>query len=196
MCAKQHKAGSAKDTECAKKCVKGGELAVLVVDGKIYKIENQDAVKTHIGYTITVTGKVIRETGKGLIRMDETKTASGRRTLPLPRFAIETLTERRALPYLGEQDLIFPSTAGTLRDPNNFGRLWRTVRDELGVPEVTTHSFRKTVATLIDDQGLSARIGADHLGHAKVSMTQDRYMARGKVHTQVADVLDDAINDA
>ena len=146
--------------------------------------------------TITITGKVIRETGKGLIRMDETKTASGHRTLPLPRFAIETLTERRALPYLGEQDLIFPSTAGTLRDPNNFGRLWRTVRDELGVPEVTTHSFRKTVATLIDDQGLSARIGADHLGHAKVSMTQDRYMARGKVHTQVADVLDDAINDA
>jgi len=47
--------------------------------------------------TITITGKVIRETGKGLIRMDETKTASGRRTLPLPRFAIEALTERPAL---------------------------------------------------------------------------------------------------
>jgi len=47
--------------------------------------------------TITITGKVIRETGKGLIRMDETKTASGRRTLSLPRFAIEALTERRAL---------------------------------------------------------------------------------------------------
>ena len=60
----------------------------------------------------------------------------------------------------------------------------------------TTHSFRKRFATLIDDRGLSARVGADHLGHAKVSMTQDRYMARGKVHTQVADVLDDAINDA
>jgi integrase len=145
--------------------------------------------------TITITGKVIRETGKGLIRMDETKTAFGRRTLPLPRFAIETLTERRALPYLGEQDLVFPSTAGTLRDPNNFGRLWRTVRDELGVPEVTTHSFRKTVATLIDDQGLSARIGADHLGHAKVSMTQDRYMSRGRVHTAVAELLDRTIND-
>jgi integrase len=51
---------------------------------------------------------------------------------------------RRALPYLGEQHLIFPSTAGTLRDPNNFGRLWRTLRDELGVPEVTMHSLRKT----------------------------------------------------
>ncbi len=69
-------------------------------------------------------------------------------------------------------------------------------RDELGVPDVTTHGFRKSVATLIDDRGLSARVGADHLGHSKVSMTQDVYVARGKVHIQVADVLDDAINDA
>ena len=63
---------------------------------------------------------------------------------------------------------------------------------------MSTHSFRKTVATLIDDEGLSARIGADHLGHSKVSMTQDRYMSRGRVHTQVADLLDravDVIND-
>ena len=43
---------------------------------------------------------------------------------------------------------------------------------------------------LIDDEGLSARIGADHLGHSKVSMTQDRYMTRGRVHNQVADLLD------
>jgi integrase len=89
--------------------------------------------------------------------------------------------------------VIFPSTAGTLRDPNNFGKQWRKARTELGVPEATTHSFRKTVATLIDDEGLSARIGADQLGHSKVSMTQDRYMTRGRVHTQVADLLDRTI---
>jgi hypothetical protein len=61
------------------------------------------------------------------------------------------------------------------------------------MPDVTSHSFGKTMATLIDDAGLSARIGADHLGHAKVSMTHDRYMSRGRVHTQVADPLDRAI---
>lgn len=60
---------------------------------------------------------------------------------------------------------------------------------------MTSHSFCKTVATLIDDAGLSARIGADHLGHAKVSMTQDRYMSRGRVHNQVADLLDCAVSD-
>jgi integrase len=38
-------------------------------------------------------------------------------------------------------------------------------------------------------------IAADHLGHAQVSMTQDRYMARGRVHTEVAAMLDRVIND-
>ena len=103
------------------------------------------------------------------------------------------LQARRGLSYYGEQPMIFPSTAGTWRDPNNFGKQWRTVREALGVPQVTTHSFRKTVATLIDDEGLSARIGTDQLRHSKVSMTQDRYMTRGRVHTEVANLLDRAI---
>lgn len=64
------------------------------------------------------------------------------------------------------------------------------------MPKVTTHSFRKTLATLIDEGGLSARVGADHLGHSKVSMTQDVYMTRGNVHAQVADLLDAAISGA
>jgi integrase len=143
--------------------------------------------------TVTVTGKLVRVTGNGLVRVDDTKTAAGRRTLPLPRFAVDMLRARRPVPYLGEHPVIFPSTAGTLRDPNNFGKQWRTVRKDLGVPAVTTHSFRKTVATLIDDEGLSARIGAHHLGHTHVSMTQGRYMSRGRDHTQVAELLDRTI---
>ena len=92
--------------------------------------------------TLTVTDKVVRAAGKGLLRVDETKTAAGRRTVPLPSFAIITLTERRGKPFLGEQSMIFPSTAGTLRDPENFGARWRKVRGQLGVPDVTSHSFR------------------------------------------------------
>jgi integrase len=139
---------------------------------------------------LTVAGKVIRVPGEGLLRVDDTKSAAGRRTIPRPRFALEMLQKRRHLPYLGEQTVTFPSTAGTLRDPNNFLKLSRSIREELGVPDATTHSFRKTVATLIEDEGVSARIGADHLGHSHVSMTQDRYLTRGRIHTQVADLLD------
>jgi integrase len=144
---------------------------------------------------LTITGKVIRAAGRGLIRVDETKTAAGRCTLPLPSFAVTVLSARRSLPYLGQQSMVFPSTAGTWRDPDNFRARWRAVRDQLGVPDATSHSFRKTVATLIDDEGLSARIGADHLGHSRISMTQDKYMARGRVHTRVAELLDRTIND-
>lgn len=93
--------------------------------------------------TLAVTGKVIRVSGAGLKRLDETKSAAGRRTVPLPRFAVEMLRNRRGLPYLGQQTVIFPSIAGTLRDPNNFGKEWRTAREELGVSEVITHSFRR-----------------------------------------------------
>jgi integrase len=123
--------------------------------------------------TLAVGGKVIRAAGKGLLRIDDTKTAAGRRTLPIPSFGVAVLCARRSLPYLGQQPMVFPSTAGTWRDPDNFRARWREVRDHLGVPDVTSHSFRKSVATLIDDEGLSARIGADHLGHARVSETQD-----------------------
>jgi integrase len=144
--------------------------------------------------TIAVTGKAVRERAKGLVRIDETKTAAGRRTIPLPAFAVTALVDRRSRPFLDQQEVIFPS-AGTLRFPDNFAGQWRSARDERGVPEVSSHSFRKSVATLIDDAGLSAWIGADHLGHAKVSMTQDRYMSRGRVHHQVADLLEQTITD-
>jgi integrase len=103
----------------------------------------------------------------------------------LPAFAIAVLTERRRKAFWGQQSMIFPSSAGSWRDPDNFNKQWRKVRDELGVPEVTSHSFRKSMADLIDGDGLSARVGADLLGHAKISMTQDKYMSRGRVHTEV-----------
>ncbi|MEZ0052118.1 integrase [Mycobacterium sp. MAA66] len=145
--------------------------------------------------TLTVAGKLVRIQGDGLRRLDGGKTASAARTVPVATFAVTALSGRRGRAFWGEQPMIFPSTAGSWRDPDNFNKQWRKVRDDLGVPDVTSHSFRKSVATLIDSAGLSARVGADQLGHSKVSMTQDRYMGRGKVHPEVAAVLDRAISD-
>jgi hypothetical protein len=75
--------------------------------------------------------------------LDDTKSAAGKRTLPLPRFAVGALTARRRLPFLGEQSMIFTSTAGIWRDPNNFNKQGRQVRDGVGVAGVTTHSFAR-----------------------------------------------------
>ncbi len=146
------------------------------------------------GALLMVSGKLVRAKGKGLSRKDTTKSAAGLRTVPLPPFAVDMLEARKGREYFGEQTMIFPSTAGTWRDPNNMGKQWRKVRDDLSVTGVTSHSFRKSLATMIDDAGMSARIGADQLGHSKVSMTQDRYMTRGRVHTEVADLLENQIH--
>ncbi len=119
--------------------------------------------------TVTVTGKLVRATGHGLQRIAyEAKSPAGLRTVPLPKFAADMLKARHGRDYLGQQPMIFPATSGTWRDLNNFGKQWRKVRDDLGVPDVTSHSFRKTLATLIDDAGMSPRVAADQLEPPRV----------------------------
>jgi integrase len=75
----------------------------------------------------------------------------------------------------------------------------RVLRDDKGTPLrcdagpfgwVHSHTFRKTVATRMEEAGCTPREVADQLGHARPSMTQDVYMSRGQVHAEVADVLD------
>ena len=78
---------------------------------------------------------------------------------------------------LGDQP-VFPALKGGLRDPSNTQADLRDAMDFAGYPWVTTHVFRKTVATLMDEAGRSARDVADQLGHAQPSMSQDRYLGR------------------
>ena len=46
------------DRECTQACVRGGSKYVLVVDGKVLQIANQDNkdLATHAGHAVTVTG--------------------------------------------------------------------------------------------------------------------------------------------
>jgi integrase len=57
---------------------------------------------------------------------------------------------------------------------------------------ITSHTFRKTNATILDDAGLSARQIADQLGHARPSLTQDVYMGRKAKNRAAAAALEDA----
>ena len=85
---------------------------------------------------------------------------------------------------------MFTSPAGRLRDPSNTQADLRDTFARLGYQGITSHTFRRTVGTLMDQAGLSARAAADQLGHAKVSMTQDRYFGRKVRATGAAAVLE------
>jgi len=89
---------------------------------------------------------------------------------------------------------VFPNALGGFRDPSNARRELRESRGEETLGWITSHSFRKTAATILDEAALSARLVADHLGHARTSMTQDVYMGRRAVDSQAAEALEIALS--
>lgn len=165
--------------------VRIGECLALAFEDSV----NVDNKVLHVDYTI------VRVTGRGLVR-GPTKSTAGVRTLALPGWAVDVLLRRGD--ELGWAGPVFPAFAtrvswsrvgGGWRDPSNTSRALREARDRAGFSWVTSHVFRKTVATVMDEAGMTAREIADQLGHSRVSMTQDVYLGR-KVRGHAA-ALDD-----
>lgn len=123
---------------------------------------------------ITVEYNLAPIKGQGLRRM-KTKTPAGRRRPRLPGWAMVMLERRYACEGDGP---IFRNADGGWRDPSNTSRAFREARTAAGFGWVTSHVFRKTVATVLDSAGVPAREIADQLGHTKVSMTTDVYLDR------------------
>jgi integrase len=143
---------------------------------------------------VDVDHKIIRVKGKGLVRVPRVKSSAGHRTLPLPLFAVEML-RRRALTSPSSGPL-FPDSIGGWRDPSNTSRDLREARGSDEFRWVTSHVFRKTCATVLDENDLSAREIADQLGHVKVSMTQDNYLGRRLTSRRTAEALQLAVGKA
>jgi integrase len=142
--------------------------------------------------TLTVRGTVVRVNGKGLM-IKETKTAAGARTLVLPVWCVEMLRERcdnLHKTFSGDVTAVFPAQLGGLRDPANTRADFRDAFRAAGFAWVTAHTFRRSVATWMDESGLSARAAADQLGHARPSITQDVYYGRKVASTGAAAVLE------
>jgi integrase len=135
--------------------------------------------------TVAVSGTVLRVKGQGLV-VSRPKSAAGERVLALPKWCVALL--RRRGPSSGP---VFPAPSSRrLRDPSNTRRALREAFLAMGMPGLTSHAFRKTVATLMDEAGLSARDAADQLGHARPSITQDVYFGRRPRATGAAEVLE------
>jgi integrase len=144
--------------------------------------------------TVEITSTLIRIRGEGLLRK-RTKSRAGERTLPLPLSAVAMLRQRFMSGARLDQPL-FPDVNGGFRDPANVRREFREARGQEELAWITSHSFRKTAATILDQAALSARLVADQLGHARPSMTQDVYMGRRAVDSQAALALEAALRGA
>lgn len=138
--------------------------------------------------TASVEAINVRVKGQGIVRQPFAKTDKSGRTTPLPKATMQLLKRRHE--RLSEfTTLLFPTPLMRPRDPSNTQREIRDRRDALGYPDLSTHSFRKTAATILDKAGLSATEIADYLGHENPSMTQDVYMNTIKGATKAAQVM-------
>ncbi|WP_346731781.1 tyrosine-type recombinase/integrase [Brachybacterium kimchii] len=70
----------------------------------------------------------------------------------------------------------------------------REVREDLGYPKLSTHTFRKTTANMLDRAGMSATEIAAYLGHANPSLTQDVYMNTLAGDTRAGSVMAEALS--
>lgn len=116
------------------------------------------------------------------------------RSRPVRTVRAGSILRRRFL-AAGGRGPVFPDSLGGRRDPSNTLRALRAARGSEEFAWVTSHAFRKTAATVLDGAGLTAREIADQLGHAHVSMTQNRYLGRRAVSSSAAEALERAHHD-
>jgi integrase len=140
--------------------------------------------------TVEICGTIVRIKGHELRIKPKPKSRAGYHKLQLPSWVVEMLRRRRIEAPPNEWGVVFTSPTGLLRDPSNTQADLRDVFARLGYPWVTSHVFRKTAATLLDEAGVSARKIADQLGHSQVSVTQDFYRGRRIASEDAARVLE------
>ena len=129
--------------------------------------------------TPTVDATVIPIRGLGRSIQNFPKSTAGRRTLVLPPAVVDLLRRRITVHPRPDADpsIILSSPQGRLRDPSNTSGDLRAAL-ERRLPVGHSHVFRKTVATRLDDGGLSARQMPTTSAHSRPSLTQDLYLGR------------------
>ncbi len=136
---------------------------------------------------VEVRATVIRRKGAGLVLQPRPKSTSGYRRLWLPTWLLELLKDREAID--NDWQVVFPSQRGKLRDRSNTNTDLREALDPLGFGWITSHTFRKTAATVLKKAGMDDIDIANQLGHKRISMTQDVYFGRGAASPDAAEKL-------
>ena len=68
-------------------------------------------------------------------------------------------------------------------------RTLRSVREEVGLDWMTPHTWRRTYATILDDEiTFTDRMKADLMGQAQ--FLKDTYVSRGELHAGAAVLLE------
>jgi len=102
------------------------------------------------------------------------KSKSSIRDIPIGPSLKQSLLERRTT--APAEAFVFASRNGTPLDSHNLlGRVLKPACKRAGLPSISWHSFRHTLATLLSDLGESLKTAQAQLGHARLSTTAEIY---------------------
>ncbi len=154
--------------------------------------------------TLTVRASLQRVDGK--LQLAEVKTRGSRRTVRMPKVALEALRSHRTR-QLEEQlaggtrwkdsGHVFVSTIGTPLEPRRLNRLFDALLNTAGLPDIRFHDLRHTTATLLLADGVPVKMVSEMLGHSTTSMTLDTYShVLESMRYEAADKMDELLSGA
>lgn len=122
---------------------------------------------------------LVAETAAFTGEMADVKTASSRRTIPIPAFLAEMLAEHLACRGLTAADkdvLVFTAQRGNrLRIENWRKRTWLPATEKAGLAGLHFHWLRHTSVALMVELGTHPRVIQERLGHSSWATTMDTY---------------------
>ena len=159
--------------------------------GEVLAIRKCDVDVTVLPATVRICGTIVSPTGKPTYRQHQPKTAKSTRVVSVPSFAAEVLRERLVTVADQPSDhLIFFTRNHTPLTTNNVRRRLRTILDGAEISGVTPHSFRRTVATVLD-RASGAELAAEMLGHTSSKITKEHYIQPDEaVNPVTAEILE------
>ncbi|WPX13203.1 tyrosine-type recombinase/integrase [Cryobacterium sp. 10S3] len=117
----------------------------------------------YVNRTVSVCGTLVELKGLGLHYQAATKTMAGKRTITLPKFALDALSRQAALN--GHPEYVFSTGTGNFVNSHNIGRSWRAARLGTSLDWVEMKTLRACVASWIEEEDDLAAASAQ-LGHA------------------------------
>lgn len=134
------------------------------------------------GKSLSVTNNRVDAGGEAV--ENDPKSATSRRTLPLPDRLVKVLRtaktrqarERHALGAdRGPWEYVVSNEAGRPYHPQVLSRYWREAVESAGVRHIKLHAARHTCATLMHLSGVPVAIIAAWIGHKDASLTMRLY---------------------
>jgi len=140
------------------------------------------------------------------VQLVEPKSATSRRTVTFPAFAISALQHHKAkqqseIQWAGsgwkgnDWGLVFTSTVGTPLFARNVHRQFKNILVGADLPDLRLHDLRHSAAAILIAQGVSAKAISALLGHSAASFTLQVYgHLMEETKREVATQMDAALN--